>query len=120
MRAFLASSWEYRALVWYESRQDGAGGPVLLSLDTTDVAGNVSKKAKITGSTSLNTYMSQEFGSPQTGTFGVQWDIYVDEIITSGGDTRSAFMFIGESSDGQRGPNSGNSERFVYRLDSRE
>ena len=99
---------------WYESRQDGAGGPVLLSLDTTDVAGNVSKKAKITGSTSLNTYMSQEFGSPQTGTFGVQWDIYVDDIDTSGGDTRSAFMFIGESSDGQRGPNSANSERFVY------
>ena len=99
---------------WYESRQDGTGGPALLSLDNTDVAGHTGKKAKITGSTSLNTYLSQEFGSPQTNTFGVQWDIYVDNIDTSGGDTRSAFMFIGDDIDGQRGPNSSPDDRFVY------
>ena len=96
---------------WYESRGDV---PTLLTLDETDVAGNSTKKAKLTASTSGNAYLSQEFSTPQTDTFTVQWDIYLDEIIDSGNPDRSAYMLIGDDADGIRGPNSTNGDRFVY------
>jgi len=66
---------------WYESRGQNAS---LLTLDTSNVGGNTGKKARLSGGTNPNTdnvYLTQEFSSPQTGVFSVQWDIYVDSIL---------------------------------------
>ncbi len=64
---------------WYESRGWYSGGDSnLLVLDESDVGGNTGKKAGFIESTSGNAYMTQEFSSPQTGVFTVQWDLYVD------------------------------------------
>jgi len=103
---------------WYESREDSSPGPMLLTLDETDVAGNASKKAKLTASTQApggNVYVSQEFGAAQNGEFAVQWDIYVDSIENiSGAPDRAGWMLIGDNTVSPPGPNSDNSERFVY------
>ncbi|MBN1275626.1 putative metal-binding motif-containing protein, partial [Candidatus Woesearchaeota archaeon] len=101
---------------WYESRQDTANnGPSYLSVDETDVAGNDGKKALLTGSLSANTYLTQEFSSPQTGTFSAQWDVYVDEVLNRpSGEDRSTFMTIGDDADGIKGPCSTGGDRFVY------
>ncbi len=100
---------------WYESRADSSpNGPNQLTLDETDVAGNATKKAKFTGSSSYNTYLSQAFPSGLTsGTFTAQWDIYVDSITDSTNDN-SAYMFIGDDSGGTQGPHSTNNERWMY------
>jgi hypothetical protein len=102
---------------WYESRADT---PDMLTLDVTDVEGNGTEKALITGSDSGNAYLSQDFNLPQTGTFTVQWDIYVDGIIDTSDPDRSAYMFIGDDADGINGPNSTNIDRFVYMAFYRE
>ena len=99
---------------WYESRQDGTDGPKNLSLDETNVGDNSGKKAKFKGSATLNTYMSQELKTPQSGVFSLQWDIYVDEILDISQTDRSGFMFIGDDSDNKNGPNSTGNDRFVY------
>jgi len=97
---------------WYESRGDD---PSLLFLDETDVGGNGTKKAGFTASATGNAYVSQEFGTPQTGAFAVQWDIYVDEILDiSGNPDRAGWMLVGDDSYSGGGPNANNSERFVY------
>jgi predicted glutamine amidotransferase len=97
---------------WYESRNDD---PTLLTLDTSNVGGNTGKKAKFTASSTKNAYLTQEFSSPQTGTFSVQWDIYVDSIIDiSGNPDRAGIMLIGDDSGGTNGPNSADGERFVF------
>jgi len=96
---------------WYESRNDD---PTLLYLDETDIGGNAGKKAAFTASTSGNAYLSQEFSSPQTGVFTVQWDIYVDSILDISNPDRAGWMLIGSDLDGINGPNSASSERFVY------
>ncbi|MBN1508346.1 MAG: hypothetical protein JW955_15970, partial [Sedimentisphaerales bacterium] len=104
---------------WYESRQDGTNGPNLLTLDTTSVGSNTSKKAKLTSSTANpggNAYLTQEFSSPQTGRFTAQWRIYVDSITDiSGHPDCAGWMMIGDDSDSSsKGPNASDSERFVY------
>jgi uncharacterized repeat protein (TIGR02543 family) len=96
---------------WYESRGDD---PSLLFLDETTVGGNSTKKAGFTASTSGNAYVSQEFGTPQTGAFAVQWDIYVDEILDISAPDRAGWMLIGDDTYSGNGPNANNSERFVY------
>ena len=101
---------------WYESRQDVPG---LLTLDTRNVAGNSTRKAKLTASASGNAYLTQELSPPQTGPFSVQWDIYVDSIENRPTSTydRAAWMFIGDDTgtDPSRiGPNAEDSERFTY------
>jgi predicted glutamine amidotransferase len=98
---------------WYESRSDV---PTLLTLDSTDVGGNSTKKAKFTASSAGNAYLTQDFGSPATGVFSVQWDIYVDSILDiSGNPDRAGWMLIGDNTNSNRpGPNSDDSERFVY------
>ena len=98
---------------WYESRGDV---PTLLFLDQTTVGGNGTKKAGFTASATNNAYVSQEFGTPQTGLFAVQWNIYVNEILNITGDPdRAGWMLIGDNTDPTRtGPNSDDSERFVY------
>jgi len=66
---------------WYESRNDL---PILLTLDTTTVGGNSGKKAALKNyNTARNAYLTQEFSSPQTGTFTVSFDIYIDRITDS-------------------------------------
>jgi murein tripeptide amidase MpaA len=101
---------------WYESRGAFSGGDsTLLFLDTNDIGGDTSKKAGFTASTSANAYLSQDFGTPQTGTFTVQWDIYVDSIINlATGTDAAAWTMIGADLDGTNGPNSAAAERFVY------
>jgi hypothetical protein len=103
---------------WYESRQDGLTGPTLLTLDTTPVGGNATPKAKLTGRSAANAYLTQEFSSPQTQRFSAQWDIYVDSILDiSGHPDCAAWMLIGDDTGTDRtriGPNAEDSERFVY------
>ncbi len=99
---------------WLESRRDG---PHLLTLNETTVGGNATKKAKITGSALSNTYLTQRFGWPQTGSFTIQWDIFVEEILEIPGTNtdRTGWMLLGDETDPtQPGPNSDDSERFVY------
>jgi hypothetical protein len=97
---------------WYESRELEAN---LLTLDETTVGGNGSKKAAFEASATGNAYVSQEFGTPQSGVFAVQWDIYVDEIVDISAPDRAGWMLIGDDTDPTRaGPNSDDPERFVY------
>ena len=96
---------------WYESRADD---PTLLFLDETLIGGNGSKKAGFTASSSANAYLSQEFGTPQSGTFSVQWNIYLDNIADDANLDRAGLMLIGDDADGSNGPNSTSDDRFVF------
>lgn len=100
---------------WYESRADTApNGPNQLTLDETDVAGNATKKAKITGGSTYNTYMSQALPAAlSSGTFTVQWDIYVDSIVNVTATDRSGWMFLGNDSGASNGPSSTDTERWA-------
>ena len=100
---------------WYESRADTApNGPNQLTLDETDIAGNATKKAKFNGTSTYNTYMSQALPSAiTTGTFTVQWDIYVDSIVNVTATDRSGWMFLGNNSNGIQGPSSTDVERWA-------
>ncbi len=95
---------------WYESN---GGAPALLFLDATDVGGNSSQKAGFTGSTSGSAYVSQAFSTAQMGTFAVEWDIYVDEILNIVYPDRGAWMLIGDDFVVTDGPNATDNERFV-------
>jgi hypothetical protein len=101
---------------WYESARDY---PTLLTLESTNVGGNTSKKAKLSSCTVGRAYLTQEFSTPQTGQVSVQWDIYVDSILDRPNSTydRAAWMFIGDdtgTTPDRLGPNAEDSERFVY------
>lgn len=99
---------------WYESRN--TGGPkdarLMLKLNTADIGGNKSKKAMLTGDPQFNTYLTQSFPAPQAGTFALQWDIYVKELLPP--FNRSAFQMLGSATAKGRGPNGSNPERFVF------
>ena len=95
---------------WYESRKDGAGRDLLV-LSTKKVGGNATKKAMIKADPELNTYLSQRFAAPQTGTFSLQYDVFIREIRPE--YDRSAFFFIGAIKDKKGGPCSTGKERFV-------
>ncbi|MGB9841310.1 MAG: InlB B-repeat-containing protein, partial [Candidatus Bathyarchaeales archaeon] len=87
---------------WYESRNDD---PTLLTLDTSNIGGNAGKKAALKNyATTKNAYLSQEFSSPQTGTFTVSFDIYIDRIADSSNYDRTGHVYIGCDSN-DRGPN---------------
>ncbi len=101
---------------WYESRGDDSS---LLKLNMSNVGGNDTQKAEFTASLTGNAYLTQEFGTPPTGTFTVQWKIFVDSILDDADRDRSAFMLIGDDSvntgsDAGKGPNSTGDERFVF------
>jgi uncharacterized repeat protein (TIGR02543 family) len=99
---------------WCESRVESPEAQALLYLDESDVGGNTGKKAGFTASSTLNAYLTQEFAVPQTGTFSVQWDIYIDSISDIAYD-RAGWMLIGDNTNPTRtGPNSDDNERFVY------
>lgn len=97
---------------WRESRRDTKEGRKLLKLSSKNIGGNKTRKAMIKAHPELNTYLSQRFASAQTGEFTLQYDVYVREILPD--DNRSAFLFIGNDSDGKNGPNSTGRERFVF------
>lgn len=92
---------------WYESRDDE---PTLVTLDEEPIGGNNTKKAKFIQSLSSNAYLSQEFNPPQSGTFSVEWDVYVDTILDDRDRDRGGMMMVGD--DSGSGPN--RSGRFVY------
>jgi len=103
---------------WYESRNKA---PELLILDTSDVDGNTGKKALLQGDDVPNfAYLTQELRAPQTGSFNVSLDIYIDRISIYYDDSqnryynRTGFIFIGDDSDGTNGPCSTSSERFAF------
>jgi uncharacterized repeat protein (TIGR02543 family) len=96
---------------WYESRNDL---PTLLYLDTSNVGGDTSKKAGFTADSTRNAYLTQDFSTPQTGTFTVQWDIYLDSILNISSPDRAGWMLIGDDSTSGSGPNAADGERFVY------
>jgi len=91
---------------WYESRNEL---PSLLTLDASSVGGNSGKKAKFQGSTSGDVYLTQEFSQPQTGSFSAEWDIYVDDVLSTRLNA-AGWMLIGNGAS----PNADNTERFVY------
>jgi len=96
---------------WYESRNDN---PSLLTLDLSNVGGNPTKKASLKGwGTSTNAYLTQDFGSQQTSAFDISFNIYIDKIENSTTYDRTGHIYIGDASDGQNGPCSTSSERFV-------
>jgi len=96
---------------WYESRGEI---PTLLTLNTDDIGGNSTKKAEFSASSSDNSYVSQKLGSPQSGAFTVEWEIYVDSILDISAPDRAGWMLIGDDSSSGNGPNADDSERFVY------
>jgi len=96
---------------WYESRKDGKGR-LLLKLSTKAIGLNKTPKAMIKANPDLNVYMSQKLASGQTGTFRIQYEIYVREILAD--DNRSAFFLVGNDQDDKGGPNSTGADRFVF------
>jgi len=99
---------------WYDSRQGFSGqDPTLLTLNTENIGGNSGKKAKLAESTTGNSYLSQEFVVPQPGRVSVEWDVYIDTILNYRDVDRAAHQMIGVDTDGQRGPNSAEGERFL-------
>lgn len=97
---------------WSETRHDTAKGPKLLVLSTKKVAGNATHKAMVKAHPDLNTYLTQKFALPQTGTFTLSYDICIKEILPD--DNHSAFCLVGASYDKKNGPNSTGKERFVF------
>ena len=97
---------------WYESRRDGKEGRALLQLSQKPVAGDATLKAMIKASPARNTYLSQRLVESQTGSFSLQWDILVKEILQP--FNRSAFQMIGNASVSGRGPNGAGKERYVF------
>ncbi len=97
---------------WNESRRQGREARNLLMLSTKTIAGNRTHKAMIKAHPELNTYLSQELASPQDGNLRVRFDVCIREIRPE--YNRSAFFFVGTSSDKKNGPNSTGSERFVF------
>jgi len=98
---------------WWESRN--VPPSELLTLDTTDVGGNSTKKAALKNFLAGgNAYVTQNFGTPQNASFSVSFDMYIDRIKDDGDYDRTGYMFIGTDGDGTNGPNSTSAERFVF------
>ncbi|MCS7124417.1 MAG: dockerin type I domain-containing protein [Candidatus Bathyarchaeota archaeon] len=100
---------------WYESRGSfSTGDSTLLSLDTSDVGGNKGKKAALKNfGVSRNAYLTQEFSSPQIGTFNVTFDIYIDRIQDNGDYDRVGHIYIGDDRYTVDAPTGRSDERFV-------
>ena len=107
---------------WYESRAMGSH-PLKLMLysDTSNgVYGNYTNMARLWGEqsgsgTDGSAYLTQDFDAAQNGTFSFSFDIAVDSIYNrSSGSDATGFIYVGNNNDGLYGPNSPNSDRFVY------
>ncbi len=100
---------------WYESRLDNQ---TLLTLNTSAVGGNTGKKAAMKGhNQSTFAYLSQEFSLPQTTTFTVSFDMFIDKVSDYPGAPyaydRTGTVFIGDDHGGTNGPCSTGNERFL-------
>ena len=104
---------------WYESRNDGAEGPLQLTLDTNNVGGNNGKKAALKNWAASpppmpkNTYVTQEFAAPQSGTFTVSFDILIDRIEDNANYDRTGHIFIGNDQNANGIPLDTARERYV-------
>ncbi len=103
---------------WYESRGGFANGdPLLLTLDTSPIGGDTGKKAGLKSygnTTTQNAYLTQEFSSPQYGTFNVSFDLYIDRIENTGTSyNRTAHIYIGNDETSTNAPTGTSNERFV-------
>jgi uncharacterized repeat protein (TIGR02543 family) len=101
---------------WYESRGNfSLGDSSLLTLNSSDVGGDTSKKAALKNNlgTTTNAYLTQEFSSPQTGTFSVSFDIYIDWIEDNANYDRTGHIYIGNDAITTNAPTGQASERFV-------
>ena len=97
---------------WYESRSDQ---PNKLTLDTTTSPGNNMAALKYSSPAGETTaYLSQNLGSRQSGTFSISMDLLIEDIEDDEGRDRATLINIGDDSDGDNGPNSTSSERFVF------
>jgi hypothetical protein len=98
---------------WYESRNDV---PTLLTLDESDVGGDVTRKAALRNAGIVeNAYLTQEFSSPQSGVFTLTYDIYIDRIDNSANYDRTGLMQIGDDSVSTSNPPAGtHNERFAF------
>jgi len=100
---------------WYESRGGFSGGnSSLVTLDTSNVGGNTGKKAGLKNyGQSQNAYVTQDFVSPQSGTFSVVFDIYVDRIEDNANYDRAGHVYIGDDHISTNAPTGTSDERFV-------
>ncbi|RLF56182.1 MAG: hypothetical protein DRN27_09840, partial [Thermoplasmata archaeon] len=101
---------------WYESRNNDTS---VLTLDTTEIAGNTGKKAALKGFESPGyAYLSQEFATAQSDRFNLSFDVFIDRIEDYGDYDRAGYIYIGDdsqnytSSDAGKGPCSTSRERF--------
>lgn len=97
---------------WFESRRDGKLGRAQLMLSKKGIGGNATKKAMLKGDPQANAYLSQALREAQSGSFSLQWDIYVKSVASP--PNRSAFQMIGNDAVKGRGPNATGAERFVF------
>ena len=98
---------------WWESRN--VVPSTALTLDTTNVGGNASKKAALKNFYSGgNAYLTQNFGASQNGSFSVSVDMYVDRIKDDANYDRTGYVFMGVDGVDGNGPNSTSAERFVF------
>ena len=96
---------------WYESRNDV---PTLLSLNTDNIGGNATKKAALLNNgIANNAYLTQELLAPQSDTFAVSFEMYIDSMANAA-NYRTGFIFIGDDTTLTNPPNGTSSERFVY------
>ncbi len=98
---------------WYESRSEA---PAKLTLDTADIGGNTGNKAALKYSDPAESgyaYLTQEFGSPQSGSFSVSLDIYIDSLANDADRDRSGMIYIGDDNNAEGGPNNTSADRFV-------
>ena len=102
---------------WYESRGGfSSGNASLLTLDSSNVAGDNTKKAALLsyGATATqNAYCTQEFSSPQSGNFNVSFDIYIDRIAVNAAYNGTACIFVGDDRFPANAPTGTSDERFV-------
>ncbi|MHA1839741.1 MAG: hypothetical protein ACTSYO_07280, partial [Candidatus Ranarchaeia archaeon] len=59
-------------------------------------------------------YLTQEFNSPQIGTFTLSIDVYIDRIEDNGGYDRTGLIYIGDDHITTNCPTGTSNERFVF------
>ncbi len=87
---------------WYESRSDGDAADKL-TLDTTRFSDNVAALKYSDPSGTGYAYLTQEFPSPQSDTFCVSFDMFIDEIFDNDNRDRSGMIYIGDDNNDSDG-----------------
>ncbi len=103
---------------WYESRGQSPQMLMLYSNTSSGVYGNYTNMARLrggqSGAGSGSAYLTQDFGSAQTGTFSISFDIAVAYINSESGTDVTGLIYVGDDLDNSGGPNVGGAERFAY------